>query len=39
MDFFYLQYPEFTAESRYIRFALSTDGMNPVDENRTVHST
>jgi hypothetical protein len=37
--FFYLQYLEFTTESRYIRFALSTDGMNPFDENRTVHST
>jgi hypothetical protein len=26
-------------ESRNIRFALSTDGMNPFGENRTVHST
>jgi hypothetical protein len=37
--FFDLQYPEFTAESRNIWFALSTDRMNPFDENRTVHST
>jgi hypothetical protein len=37
--FFYFQYPEFSAESRNIRFALSTDGMNPFGENRTVHST
>jgi hypothetical protein len=36
---FHLQYPEFAAESRNIRFALSTDGMNPFGENRTVHST
>jgi hypothetical protein len=34
-----LQYPEFSAESRNIRFALSTDGMNPFGENRTMHST
>ena len=34
-----LQYPEFGEESRNIRFALSTDGMNPFGENRTVHST
>jgi hypothetical protein len=26
-------------ESRNIRFALTTDGMNPFGENRTVHST
>jgi hypothetical protein len=26
-------------ESRNIRFALSTHGMNPFGENRTVHST
>jgi hypothetical protein len=26
-------------ERKYIRFALSTDGMNPFGENRTVHST
>jgi hypothetical protein len=36
---FDLQYPEFLAESRNIRFTLSTDGMNPFGENRTVHST
>jgi hypothetical protein len=36
---FDLQYPEFLVESRNIRFALSTDGMNPFGENRTVHST
>jgi hypothetical protein len=37
--FFDLQYPQFGAESRNIRFALSTDGMNPFGENKTVHST
>jgi hypothetical protein len=37
--FFDLQYPQFGAESRNIRFALSTDGMNPFGENRTVHGT
>jgi hypothetical protein len=26
-------------ESRNIRFALSTDRMNPIGENKTVHST
>jgi hypothetical protein len=26
-------------ESRNIRFALSTDGMNPFDKNRTMQST
>jgi hypothetical protein len=36
--FFDFQYPKFSAESRNIRFALSTNGMNPFDENRTVHS-
>jgi hypothetical protein len=36
---FDLQYPKFAVESRNIKFALSTDGMNPFDENRTVHST
>jgi hypothetical protein len=36
---FDLQYPEFSVESRNIRFALSTNGMNPFGENRTVHST
>jgi hypothetical protein len=35
---FDFQYPEFSAESRNIRFALSTDGMNPFGEKRTVHS-
>jgi hypothetical protein len=35
---FDLQYPEFSTESRNIRFALSTDGMNLFGENRTVHS-
>jgi hypothetical protein len=37
--FFYLQYPEFSVESRNIRFALSADGMNLFGENRTMHST
>jgi hypothetical protein len=37
--FFYLQYKAFRSESRNIRFALSTDGMNPFGENRTMHST
>jgi hypothetical protein len=36
---FDLQYLEFLAKSRNIRFTLSTDGMNPFGENRTVHST
>jgi hypothetical protein len=36
---FDLQYPEFAAKSRNIRFALSTDGMNPFGENRTMHNT
>jgi hypothetical protein len=39
VNFFYLQYKVFGSESRNIRFALSTDGMNPFGENRTVHST
>jgi hypothetical protein len=39
LNFFDLQYLEFSAESRNIRFALSTNGMNPFGENRTVHST
>jgi hypothetical protein len=34
-----LQYPKFRAESRNIRFALSTDRMNPFGENKTVHSS
>jgi hypothetical protein len=37
--FFDLQYPQFGAESRNIRFALSTDRMNPFGENRTMHGT
>jgi hypothetical protein len=36
---FDLQYPEFSAESRNIRFAFSTDGMNPFGANRTMHNT
>jgi hypothetical protein len=36
---FNLQYPEFSVGSRNIRFALSTDGMNPFGENRTMHGT
>jgi hypothetical protein len=36
---FYLQYKPFGSESRNIRFALSTDGMNTFGENRTVHNT
>jgi hypothetical protein len=36
---FDLQYPQFGAESRNIRFALSTDGMNPFGENRIMHNT
>jgi hypothetical protein len=39
LNFFDLQYLEFSAESRNIIFALSTNGMNPFGENRTVHST
>jgi hypothetical protein len=39
VDFFDLQYKPFGLESRNIRFALSTDGMNPFGENRTVHIT
>jgi hypothetical protein len=39
IHYFDLQCPLFGAESRNIRFALSTDGMNPFGENRTVHST
>jgi hypothetical protein len=34
-----LQPPEFSVESRNIRFALSTDAMNILGENRTMHST
>jgi hypothetical protein len=36
---FDLQYPQFGAESRNIRFALSTNGMNPFGENMTMHNT
>jgi hypothetical protein len=36
---FDLQYPQFGAESRNIRFALSTDEINPFGKNRIVHST
>jgi hypothetical protein len=36
---FNLQYPEFSMESRNIRFAFSTNGINPFGENRTVPST
>jgi hypothetical protein len=36
---FDLQYKPFGSEIRNIRFALSTDGMNPFGENRTMHST
>jgi hypothetical protein len=36
---FDLQYPKFSVESRNIRFALSTNAMNPFGENNTVHST
>jgi hypothetical protein len=38
-NFFDLQYKPFGSESRNIRFALSTDGVIPFGENRTVHST
>jgi hypothetical protein len=38
-NFFNLQYPKFAVESRNIRFALSTDGMNPFGENRAMHNT
>jgi hypothetical protein len=37
--FFDLQYKPFGSERRNIRFALSTDGMDPFGENRTMHST
>jgi hypothetical protein len=36
---FDLQYKPFGSESRNIRFDLSTDGMNPFGENKTVHRT
>jgi hypothetical protein len=34
-----LQYKAFGSQSRNIRFALITDGMNPFGENRTMHNT
>jgi hypothetical protein len=34
-----LQYKPFGSKGRNIRFAFSTDGMNPFGENRTVHNT
>jgi hypothetical protein len=37
--FFDLQYKPFGSESRNIRLALSTDGINPFGKNRTVHNT
>jgi hypothetical protein len=36
---FDLQYPEFLVESKNIRFAFTTDGMNPFSKNRSLHST
>jgi hypothetical protein len=36
---FDLHYPEFSAERRNTKFALSTDAMNPFSANRTVHCT
>ena len=36
---FDLMYPEFAKETRNVRFALGTDGMNPFGEKRSVHST
>jgi hypothetical protein len=36
---FDLQYKPFGSESRNIRFTLSTNGMNPFGENRSMHST
>jgi hypothetical protein len=32
-------YPEFAKETRNVRFALGTDGMNPFSEKRSAHST
>jgi hypothetical protein len=34
---FYLQYKSFGSKSENIKFALSTDGMNPFSKNMTVH--
>jgi hypothetical protein len=39
VKFFYLYYPQFVAESRNIRFSLSTNGINPFVENKTMHDT
>jgi hypothetical protein len=36
---FDLMYPEFAKETRNVRFALGTDGMNPFSEKRSVYST
>jgi hypothetical protein len=36
---FDLMYPEFAKETRNVRFALGTDGMNTFGEKRSVHST
>jgi hypothetical protein len=36
---FDLQYKPFRSETRNIMSALSTDGMNPFGENRTMHNT
>ena len=33
------EFPEFVNEARNLRFALSTDGMNPFREQSTSHST
>jgi hypothetical protein len=35
---FDLMYTEFAKETRNVRFALGTDGMNPFGEKRSVHS-
>jgi hypothetical protein len=37
--FFDLQYKQFRSESRNIRFALSTDEMNPFGKNQTMYNT
>jgi hypothetical protein len=36
---FDFQYPKSAVKSRNIRFALTTDGINPFGENRVVHNT
>jgi len=33
------EFPDFADDARNLRFALSTDGMNPFDEQRSSHST